>query len=376
MGIMSPLLPTYAVTMGASGTMLGLIFGIFSLTRACAMPFSGTLSDRFGRKPFIVAGLIIQTLAAVSFLACTSPWQLLAARMFQGLAGALEVPISMALIGEISPPGKESYYMGWFSAAIFFGFGAGPMLGGTIKDHLSFSANFIFLGSLCFIALLAVGLGLREKDVVARQAKSRQVISYRQLLKNPIMKALFAFRLVDSFARGTVSAFLPLFGEQAAHLTATRVGLVLSANILTSASFQPVFGYLADRYDRRKFIIVGILIQVGCLLSIPHALTFINLLSINFAMGLAGAMSNSAAAGIITSEGKKGAMGGSMAIFNIGMSLGLAGGPIVGGVMNDLLSFPGTFYFAALVAFLGAVLTFWMTRRRPENGMVPFLPGQ
>ena len=56
-GIVVPLLPVYAYDLGASGLYIGLIFGSFSLSRTIFLPYFGRLSDRKGRKPFIIAGL-------------------------------------------------------------------------------------------------------------------------------------------------------------------------------------------------------------------------------------------------------------------------------------------------------------------------------
>ena len=57
LGIVAPLMPLYAESLGATGLWLGLIFSGFSLTRAVFTPVMGRFSDRLGRKPFITAGL-------------------------------------------------------------------------------------------------------------------------------------------------------------------------------------------------------------------------------------------------------------------------------------------------------------------------------
>ena len=66
MGIsmVSPLLPVYARDLGASGIWLGLTFSSFAITQVIFGPFAGKLSDRFGRKQFIIAGLLVYVVAA------------------------------------------------------------------------------------------------------------------------------------------------------------------------------------------------------------------------------------------------------------------------------------------------------------------------
>ena len=67
-GIVVPLLPVYAHHAGASGFAIGLIFGSFSLSRTLFLPYFGRLSDRKGRKPLIVPGLLAYALISALFL--------------------------------------------------------------------------------------------------------------------------------------------------------------------------------------------------------------------------------------------------------------------------------------------------------------------
>ena len=70
-GIVVPLLPVYAHNLGASGLYIGLIFGSFSISRTCLLPYFGRLSDRTGRKPIIVIGLLAYAVVSVAFLLST-----------------------------------------------------------------------------------------------------------------------------------------------------------------------------------------------------------------------------------------------------------------------------------------------------------------
>ncbi|MDP8224674.1 MAG: MFS transporter [Candidatus Lernaella stagnicola] len=354
MGILAPLLPTYATEMGASGTMLGLIFAGFSLGRLITMPIVGHLSDKYGRKGFIALGLGVQVVAAVAFLAASSPTHLMIIRIFQGIAGATVIPISMAMVGEISPKGKESTYMGYFTVALFTGFGLGPLVSGFVRDYISMDANFILLGLLCFAAFVALLLFLPAKYHV-ENPRSQIVVPYRKLAQNRVLRAMFFYRVATSFGRGVVAAFFPLYGEMNAGLTASLVGVVISANILATAALQPFFGRLADRVGRRQLIIAGLILQAIPIFIMPFLNSFWPLLLLNVWMGAAGAVSLPAASGLITQQGKKGGMGGSMAIFNIGMSVGLGSGPVIGGLVSDSVGFTGTFILGGMVVLLGLI---------------------
>jgi len=370
-GVLMPLLPIYAEGMGASGLFLGLIFAAFSIARIIFMPLFGKLSDRHGRKPFIVIGLAIQVLSAVAFYYSLDPYHLLLTRFFQGLAGALVLPIAMALVGEISPPGREGSYLGYFSVALFIGFGAGPLFGGLISDHWSIQVNFAVLGILCLAAFLGVLFFLPPRQIPTNP-RSRTVVPYRTLLRNPVISGMFLYRTANSCGRGVISVFLPLFGEAVLGLSLSQVGIILSANLMATAVFQPLFGHLADRSSRRALVICGSTLQGVAMFLMPLLDGFTDALLLNILMGLAGAVSLPAASGMIVTEGKKGGMGGAMAIFNIGMSLGLTVGPILGGGVFDLTGYPGAFIFGGTISILGAAPVLLLVKSKMSD--VPKIP--
>ena len=116
-GIIVPILPLYAETLGANGLWLGAIFAIFNLARSVVMPAVGRISDRMGRKRFITGGLLIYTLSSLGYIYAGSAQELFAVRLIQGASSAMIIPIAMAFIADISPPNQEGSYMGMFSVA-------------------------------------------------------------------------------------------------------------------------------------------------------------------------------------------------------------------------------------------------------------------
>ncbi len=88
LGIIVPLLPFYAESLGASGIWIGIIFSGLAVSRAVFMPIIGNLSDRRGRRSFILVGLFIYTLLPLAYIAADSVYLLTAVRIFHGFASA------------------------------------------------------------------------------------------------------------------------------------------------------------------------------------------------------------------------------------------------------------------------------------------------
>lgn len=145
-GIVVPLLPLYAESLGATGLWLGIIFAVFSISNAISTPFFGRLSDRSGRKMFLCVGLFLYGIISLGFVLATSVLQVALVRFLQGAAGGMVLPIAQAYIGDICPEGEEGKWMGYSNAAFFTGFGVGPLMGGGLAEEFGMNAAFLGMG--------------------------------------------------------------------------------------------------------------------------------------------------------------------------------------------------------------------------------------
>ena len=103
LGIIWPLIPVYALDLGATGFQVGMIIASFNIARVFANPISGRLSDRWGRKPFIVTGLFLYALVSILYIMATDVNDLIMVRFLHGLTSVLVVPVAMALAADIAP---------------------------------------------------------------------------------------------------------------------------------------------------------------------------------------------------------------------------------------------------------------------------------
>lgn len=362
-GIIAPLLPVYATEMGATGIWLGLIFAGFSVSRAISMPLIGRWSDVFGRKRFIASGLLVYTLAALGFVHSSSPLSLALIRFCQGFAAAMVIPISMAFIGDITPVGKEGSYMGTFNTALFLGFGIGPLIGGFIKDAAGMDTAFYSMGTLSLAAFLLVLIYLPP----SRRKKSsggKEFPDFASILRHRNVLGLCCFRTSTAMARAIMISFLPVFASEKIGLSASQIGLIISANILLVALLQTPMGRFVDRLDRFKTVLYGSLPSMVLFYFLPLLSSFYSLMIFSLLFGLGSSAAIPAASAIAVVEGKEMGMGSVMAVFNVAMSAGLAIGPLAGGFLMDLQSLAAAFYLAATAGVLGTLGFFFISERR------------
>jgi len=362
-GIIVPILPIYAENLGATGLWLGAIFAGFSLTRSIFMPLIGRFSDLMGRKRFIAIGLFIYTFSSLGYIQAGSALELLIIRVIQGFSSAMIIPIAMAFIADIAPPQEEGTYMGFFTVALFLGFGSGPILGGITKDFISMEADFLIMAGLCLLALVFVLMYLPRASSVQKKEEAAP-IPFRTILKSRSIRGICFYRFSNAFCRGSIMTFLPLYAHNALQLSGSQIGTVIASGILLTAFLQLPFGKLADRVSRKMLVIAGSLLYFLIVPFIPHTLSFMQLLSLNILLGFLGALSLPAASALVVNEGKLYGMGSTMAIFNVAMSFGLAIGPLTSGIILDIWGLSGIFYFCSILGFLSTGIVSWMFSKR------------
>ena len=112
LSIISPLLPTIAEDLGATGFWVGMIFSGYAISRAIIMPVMGGLSDKYGRNILIASGLLLLAVISLLYLLAHNVYTLTAVRLLHGLAAGMIIPVAMAYAGETAKEGKEGRAMG------------------------------------------------------------------------------------------------------------------------------------------------------------------------------------------------------------------------------------------------------------------------
>ncbi len=349
-GIISPILPVYAEMMGAGGFAIGIIFGLFSISRAIVMPVYGRISDLKGRKVFIILGLTTYCILSFAYVAADTVAGLALVRLFHGLASAATIPIVMAYVGDISPRGEEGRFMGLYTTVLLMGFGSGPIIGGIVKDVLGINEAFYIMGGLVFIGLLMVIFMVSEPE---GKGKVTEKYPFREILENRRIRALFVFRVANAVGRSAIFAFLPIFGHNLLSLSGTAIGFLLSAVVIVASLFQVPSGIVADRVPRVNMVVAGGILNAVSLAAVGFCRSFSAIVVVVVLLGLSGAIALPALTALAVNEGREIGMGSVMGIFNFAMSIGQSFGPIAAGYIMSTSGIRAPFYFAGSVAILG-----------------------
>ncbi len=358
-GIVVPLLPLYAESLGASGLWLGVIFAAFPISRILTTPVFGRLSDRKGRKPFISIGLLAYGIVSFGFIYTNTVFQLVLMRFLHGLAGASILPIAQAYVGDISPPGEEGKWMGYANAAFFSGFGFGPLMGGVLSEHLGIDVAFLAMGVLSLLAFTITIFFLPE---IKPKQSATYSPSFREMSRSGMIVGLFTFRLTLTLGRTIFFIFLPILAANSLGLRTSLVGILLAVYILLMSLLGIPSGRIADRLSRRFLVVGGCLVSSVFLMVVPLGNTFGLLLALAVLGSVGNAIAVPAASALMVEEGRKYGMGSSIALFSMALSIGMVVGPIAGGAIADFAGINSAFYFGAVITLVGAGLFTWLSR--------------
>jgi MFS family permease len=363
-GIIVPLIPVYASTLGATGLQIGFVLAGYSITRALILPAIGRLSDQRGRKPFIVIGLVIYTVLSLAYIMADNITTLIVVRLLHGIGAGMTTPIARAYVGDLAPEGEESTWMGYFNTSFLAGLGMGPIMGGYLADHFGIEGAFIGLGVISFIALLGGIIFLpnikNEKNI------NRPRPSYRKMLGSEAFRGLFIYRIVESAGRRGWYSFLPVLAGIHLGLPASQIGWIIAANAITSSLLQSFTGRAVDRYkiNKRAIIIGSSIFQLVYIIGTPligATWGFWGLMALTSIAGIRVAFTSPANSALIIVEGRKYGMGSTMALMATAMSIGMAVGPILAGWSYDLFgsNIDAPYYAAAAVVVMGTVAFSW-----------------
>ncbi len=363
-GIVIPLLPIYARDLGASGFFISMIFGSFSISRTLFLPWCGATSDRIGRKPFIVVGLLCYALVSLGFMASTSVNSLIGLRALQGLASGMIMPVAQAYVGEITPKGKEGFYMGLFSMAMFLSLSMGPFMGGFINRIYGLDAAFIGMGAL---ALIAFAMSLIFLPPVSKEKNSRSGhtrVTMRSLLRDRIFLSLASYRLVYTTCVGMLWCFLPLYADASFGLGSDQIGTLVMIMVLAGGILHIPMGIIADRVTKKNLVITGGIFIVFSMLLCHRATGFYSLMTAVIVFGIGGGISLPALSALAVERGRTTqSLGSVMSLLTIAHSLGMLAGSLIAGMTMDFMELRLAFPLGALIMALGLIHFTWLSQK-------------
>ena len=359
-GIIIPLLPFYAESFGANAFTIGLLGTSYSLMQFAFSPIWGRWSDKIGRKPIILVGLLGSCLWYVTLALAGSLVLLFVARIIGGIAGA-NVATAQAYIADITTPEDRARGMGLMGAAFGLGFIFGPAIGGLLS-RVSPETPMWCAGALCLANFVAAWFLLPEsRSVTATTRALGRMEAFRHAMSKPTLLLVLALYFIVTMAFSAFEATFALFSEARFGYTAASIGFLFAFIGVVLALIQGVLvGRVVERVGERTVIPLAIfLISIGIGM-LPFVWNVPTLLVALFLLAVGMGFNSPSLSSMVSKLSDADDQGGTLGLASSLASLGRVVGPASGGYLYDAygmttpyLSSAALMFFAVVVSFVG-----------------------
>jgi len=361
--VVAPLLGEWVEASEAPSFVSALIFSAFTIVSTPLSVPGGIMSDKFGRKPLIVAGLLLYAVASALFPFSSSTYDWIFVRALQGAGAGLFFPVVTALLSEVTSSEERGHAMSFYNIGLGAGLALGPVSGGILYDTYGIFMPFFLCAAFALLSVVLVLLFVQEPKV--RSKRKGKGLS----LSESGRKTLSLSCVVIFFGIGVAAIMGALFSPFAIadlelldielptgiaiHATGI-IGAILSAMFAVFVILQTGFNRLMKYIGANNLSIAGLFLCACGLfvLYIATSLSELFIMSVFLGAGL-GAISlgTLTLASKAASEGEREQEGKVMGIYYTVFYAGLGGVPLVCGAFS--------YIFGARLLFLGyAVLLF------------------
>lgn len=362
-GIILPLLPFHAERLGGSGLWVGGVLTAYAAAQFVAAPVLGALSDRFGRRPVLLAALAGSAISLALTGIAGSLITLFAARLVAGLFGGA-IPVGQAYVVDLTEPRERTRALGMVGASIGMGFVFGPALGAALSGlgfaGVSFVAGGIALANFiagCLLLPRHMTPAAVERPARTRNSPALLMSALRLPALRPVLVAIFA----AMFAFVGMEATYALVGSRLYDIGPAGLGLIFTGVGVVMAVVQGgLVGRLAARFGDRRVAVAGALLVGVGLVVVPLGVAWLNYLGLAVVAVGQGLITTTTAALIAEVGGDS--LGGAFGVGQSASAAARAIGPVAAGAVFDVhLGLP--FYLGAVLCAAAAVLL----RRRGDS---------
>jgi DHA1 family multidrug resistance protein-like MFS transporter len=358
----APVLPTYAESMGASLTMVGVIGAAYALPQLIFRIPAGIWSDSLGRrKPLIIGGILLVLLGAVGLRVSPNPWSLSLSRGLAGI-GAASWVVFIVYTVSFYPENKTIHVVGILNFVLNGALTVTTAIGGLVADVWGERSAFLTAAILAFVALLPL-LFTREYQTPKTQGFSWR--DFGQVTRRPLLIAVSIMGILVFFAEfATVFGFIPIY---AAGIGAsdTELGILVMLAMGVSMVGSLVVAPMVQRWGHVFTLVLGSIMLGLSLLAVPFidSIALLDVTQVLNGMGWGMLSTQLMALSIYdtTPRWRATAMGFFQAVYAIGMLTG----PLVSGLLANSFGLAVIFYFSSAVCLVVIGMAY-----------LPFLPRQ
>ncbi|MED1438596.1 MFS transporter [Aeribacillus composti] len=350
-----PTLPPFIKQIGGNESLVGWATGVFMLSAVLVRPLVGGLLDRFGRRPFLLGGVLLFAAVMYGYSWIGGIAVLLALRTVHGVSWAVSTTSMLTAAADMIPPTRRGEGMGWFGTAMTVAMAVGPMIGLAVAKNTSYQGLFLFatfLSVLAFVLLIPVDMPFQ------RQREAKRIDFWEPSVLPVAVSVIFLF-----LAYGGITTFVPLFAESI-HVNSGLFFLVYAAALMLS---RPLAGKLSDRRGEAAVIGPALATTVLALLLLSISKGWVEFFSAAVLFGIGFGSAQPALQAAMIRMARPDRIGVANATFTTATDLGIGFGAILFGWISTHMGYSAVFRCSALAVVVSFVVFIVFRKRMAAN---------
>jgi multidrug resistance protein len=376
-----PLLPFYATRCGANATVVGLLVAVYAVAQFFTAPLWGRASDRWGRRPLILIGLMTSAAAYVLFGLADALWILFASRLVQGAGGGIN-GVVQAYVADAVEPEERAKALGWLTAATSAGVMIGPAMG-SLATNISREAPGFLAAALCILNVLFAWNWLpeppRESAPAGADAPPRRSLrsSFVDVLRHPTAAVpsliwIYAFGMMAFMAMNSV---LALYLKENFGITEKNVGFFfVFVGAVSLVMRAVVLGPAVRRFGEVGVTRLGALALVVGLACIPLPKHLLGLALVVLFVPVGTALLFPATTALVSRRSLRGETGQILGVQQAFGSIARMVGPLWAGFVFQRAGHGYPFWLAAVLMLGVSLLTLRQSNSRTEPAPSAVVP--
>lgn len=347
-----PSFPVYMKQIGGNDLQASLPFAVFSISALIVRAISGNAADTLGRRPLLLAGLLILILFNSSYFFVSTIGVILVLRFCQGIGWGMVSTTFATIMSDIVPANRRGEGTGYFALSIILATSLATIAGIEIMKHYDFTTLLLTSTALAVIGmLLTLGISIAPIKQLAKASHKNKSLTWSDLFeKSALLPSLLCF--LHSITLGGIMSFLMLYG---AEIGVENTWIYFAGHVAMILISRPFAGKLFDQKGHTVVIIPGIILMITGLTLLSYATSESSLLIASLFYGLGyGAAHPSLQAWAINRSpaNRKGAANGT---FLSSLDLGYAVGAVVLGLIATHTNYAVMYRVSVLflIAFAG-----------------------
>jgi MFS family permease len=372
-GAIVPVMPLYADDFGVSETAIGFTIAIYGFARFLVNVPAGVLADRVGRRGTLAIGGLTTVVGTLTCAVAPDYWVLLGGRFVAGAGAAMVLTAGQIVLADIATRDNRGRVMAIYMGVFLFAVGAGAFPGGWLASNVGlaspFVVNAILAGTVTVIAWFALPETRNLNDdpagtpVVITVPPTGTVI--RRLVNVPGFVQISAVSFSSFFARtGGLFTIIPLLAKDKIGASASDIGLGLSMISVIGLILVYPSGVLVDRLGRKRVIVPSMILAGVAMCAYLLTTSIPMFLVASVVWSAATGMSGAAPAAYAADIAPRGLTAATMSWYRSISDSGYVIGPLLLGLIADLISPEAALVFTALMLLaVGVMFAF----RAPES---------